>query len=262
MVGLQFQHESLSKHFINITSAVRISKAYWRIIIFFSIFIQCTGLTGNCKKTCASDDLDCYLLDNNGFVLLSEKTEHTGKFFGQIDGTIMDSLVQDRIYRRVPFMDYQGICSDKDNPYRAAGEILRPTTPFSWFFKYISAYLMTWLSFVSIQTYAWPHSYDDIYEYPDNIKDYNYEDTYNPNFGTDDLPPASLPPTFDRGSSVPAQPAATPTKSVNAEKNTGPRVIPDPAHARSCDLSTDLYLLQPDRLNQGGQNNPLKVSVM
>lgn len=35
---------------------------------------------------------------------------------------------------------------------------------------------------------------------------------------------------------------------------------PDPHNARRCDLRTDLYMLQPERLNQGGQNNPLKVS--
>uniref|UniRef100_A0A336LYX8 CSON005615 protein n=1 Tax=Culicoides sonorensis TaxID=179676 RepID=A0A336LYX8_CULSO len=241
VVGLQFQHESLAKHFVNITSA-------------------CTGVTGNCKKTCASDDLDCYLLDNNGFVLLSEKSEHTGKFFGQIDGTIMDSLVQDRIYRRVPLNDYQGICSDKDNPYRAAGEILRPLTPFAWFFKYISTYVMTWLSILSI-SHAWPHSYDDVYQYPENVNDYNYDETmYNANFGTDDLvpPSVSLPPTSDSGNSAPTQQSAGEKPKSGADKSSGPRVIPDPVHARSCDLTTDLYLLQPERLNQGGQNNPLK----
>lgn len=61
-------------------------------------FFQCTGMTG-CKKNCASEELDCYILDNNGFIIISERHEHTGKFFGEIDGTIMDSLVQDRIYR-------------------------------------------------------------------------------------------------------------------------------------------------------------------
>lgn len=38
----------------------------------------------------------------------------------------------------------------------------------------------------------------------------------------------------------------------------GPRVVPDPRNARMCDLKTDLYILQPDRLNVTGQSNPLK----
>lgn len=206
-------------------------------------------MTGNCKKTCASDDLDCYLLDNNGFVLLSEKTEHTGKFFGQIDGTIMDSLVQDRIYRRIPLMDYQGICSDKDNPYRAAGHILRPPTPLGWFFKFLATYFMTWLSFLPPTINAWPHNYEDNYEYPVPVNyDEQYEDQYN--FGADETPTPIIP-TQDR--------YITPQPPKSTSTNAGPRVVPDPAHARSCDLSTDLYLLQPERLNQSGQNNPLKV---
>lgn len=40
---------------------------------------QCTGSNGACRKTCASDELDCYMLDNNGFVVISESTEHTGR---------------------------------------------------------------------------------------------------------------------------------------------------------------------------------------
>lgn len=35
----------------------------------------------------------------------------------------------------------------------------------------------------------------------------------------------------------------------------GPRVQPDPQHARPCDLKTDLYVLQPERLNT---STPLK----
>lgn len=73
--------------------------------------LQCTGGT-YCKRNCASPELDCYVLDNNGFIILSESSEHTGKFFGQIDGTIMDSLVQDRIYKKVAVYDYQGACYD------------------------------------------------------------------------------------------------------------------------------------------------------
>ena len=45
-------------------------------------------------KTCASEDLECYVVDNNGFVIISENRADTGKFFGEIDGTILESLVQ------------------------------------------------------------------------------------------------------------------------------------------------------------------------
>lgn len=164
VVGLQYQHDSLARHFKNITSA-------------------CTG-TGHCKKTCASDELDCYLLDNNGFVILSESTEHTGKFFGQIDGTIMDSLVQDRIYRRVTLMNYQGLCPDRDNPYTAAGDIrTRPHRQFSLLFKYFVSLVTTWISLLPNPANAWPHyggeSYVETRNFGEESDDSSYPDEYD-----------------------------------------------------------------------------------
>lgn len=60
------------------------------------------------------------MLDNNGFVILSENPEQSGKFFGQLDGTIMDSLVQDRIFKKVAMQDYQGVCYDDRSPWADA----------------------------------------------------------------------------------------------------------------------------------------------
>lgn len=64
------------------------------------------------------------MLDNNGFIIISEKPEHTGIFFGQADGTIMDSLVQDGIYKKVPVMDYQGACVDSKSNINAGYRLL------------------------------------------------------------------------------------------------------------------------------------------
>lgn len=160
VVGLQFQHDSLVRHFKNITST-------------------CTG-TGNCRRTCASDELDCYLLDNNGFVILSESTEYTGRFFGHIDGTIMDSLVQDRIYRRVSLMDYQGKCSDRDSPYNGAGDVTRPSLPFTWLFNYIVSFVTTWLALLPYPVHGWPD-----YEQRNYIQSHN-DMLYDENEDTDE----------------------------------------------------------------------------
>ncbi|XP_055382086.1 voltage-dependent calcium channel subunit alpha-2/delta-3 isoform X2 [Condylostylus longicornis] len=234
VVGLQFHHDSLARHFINITS-------------------KCTGNGQSCGKTCASDELDCYVLDNNGFVILSENNEHTGKFFGQIDGTIMDSLVQDRIYKRVTVMDYQGVCSDADNPYTAAGELIVPFKPFSWLAKYILSLCFTWLSFLPQPLKAWQqddytyHEIDaDLFDETTYTDEYENFDDYSPNeedefetYTTPEFETTTVPPKIQK-----------PT--------TGARSPPDPKNARKCDMKTDLYVLQPDRLNQSGQNNPLK----
>lgn len=162
VVGLQYQHDSLARHFRNITSA-------------------CTG-TGHCRKTCATEELDCYVLDNNGFVIISESTEHTGKFFGQIDGTIMDSLVQDRIYRRVTLMNYQGLCSDRDNPYTAAGDVTtRPNRHFAQLFNTIVSLATAWISMFPNPVQAWPH-YSEQYmdrNFGEDSDDSSYPEEYD-----------------------------------------------------------------------------------
>lgn len=95
------------------------------------------------------------MLDNNGFVIISENTEHTGRFFGQIDGTIMDSLVQDRIYRRIALMDYQGSCSDQNSPYSAAPGRSQPPRLLAWFGGQLAAWASVWLAMVPQPVAAW-----------------------------------------------------------------------------------------------------------
>ena len=73
--------------------------------------LQCPSLE-DCQQTCASDSLDCYLLDDSGFVLVSKRREETGKFFGDVDGTVMDALLQHNVYHKVLMFDYQGVCLD------------------------------------------------------------------------------------------------------------------------------------------------------
>ncbi|RZF42727.1 hypothetical protein LSTR_LSTR017302, partial [Laodelphax striatellus] len=117
----------------------------------------CTVKTG-CKKTCASADLDCYVLDNNGFIILSEKAEQTGMFFGQADGTIMDSLVQDGIYKKISIMDHQGACVDtKSNMNRGSYSCSKPWQPLAWFARWLFGHLI-WLSMQFHLTPLWePH---------------------------------------------------------------------------------------------------------
>ena len=65
---------------------------------------------GRCTKTCNSTDLECYVIDNNGFIVISEQRENTGKFFGEVDGTIFESLIQHQIFKPIKIYDYQAIC--------------------------------------------------------------------------------------------------------------------------------------------------------
>ncbi|XP_023705860.1 voltage-dependent calcium channel subunit alpha-2/delta-3 isoform X6 [Cryptotermes secundus] len=219
VVGLQIQHSSLASHFLNITST-------------------CMG----CKKTCASEELDCYVLDNNGFIILSESADHTGKFFGQIDGTIMDSLVQDRIYKKVAVYDYQGACLDQKSPY--SDDATRPSAlqPFRWLLQWAFSRVV-WLAMQINLFPNWVLSDDDGTVYSEDYETNNF-DQYSTRDETRVLNGGSPSETQIKQQ----LPPSTPTSPL-ANNRTMPR---------PCDKRVDLYVLQPDRLNTSGQFNPLK----
>ncbi|XP_021912830.1 voltage-dependent calcium channel subunit alpha-2/delta-3 isoform X4 [Zootermopsis nevadensis] len=220
VVGLQFQHATLMAHFLNITST-------------------CSG----CKKTCASEELDCYVLDNNGFIILSETAYHTGKFFGQIDGTIMDSLVQDRIYKKVAVYDYQGACLDQKSPYSDDATRLSPLQPFRWLLHWAFSRAV-WLAMQLNLSPSWVLANDDgAAVYSDDYETNNFDQ-----YSTRD--DGRIP---DGGSTSETQMKQQPSASAPTSASANNRTVPRP-----CDKRVDLYILQPDRLNTSGQSNPLK----
>ncbi|KAM8713318.1 hypothetical protein ACLKA7_013609 [Drosophila subpalustris] len=97
VVGFQFQHSAFYKLFHNIT--------------------------GN---ACAVDDKDCYILDNNGFVIISTRVHETGRFFGEINGAIMKRLVEEKVYKRVVVYDYQAVCFESKTDVNASNTLLSP----------------------------------------------------------------------------------------------------------------------------------------
>uniref|UniRef100_A0A3Q1G9R8 Calcium voltage-gated channel auxiliary subunit alpha2delta 3 n=1 Tax=Acanthochromis polyacanthus TaxID=80966 RepID=A0A3Q1G9R8_9TELE len=55
-------------------------------------------------------NINCYLIDNNGFVLVAEDYTLTGKFFGEAEGAVMSKLLQMGSFKRVTLYDYQALC--------------------------------------------------------------------------------------------------------------------------------------------------------
>lgn len=66
--------------------------------------------SSNCGISCDSAELDCYVLDNNGHVIVSELLKDTGRFFGEVNGYVMDLMVRDSIFNRIHIYDYQAVC--------------------------------------------------------------------------------------------------------------------------------------------------------
>ncbi|KAK9295755.1 hypothetical protein QLX08_009981 [Tetragonisca angustula] len=77
-------------------------------------FIQLTSAPANSSDPINCDHvwIDCYLLDQNGFVVISEAHNDTGQFMGTQEGAVMNSMVNQGLYNPVDIYDYQAWCEE------------------------------------------------------------------------------------------------------------------------------------------------------
>ncbi|KAM4022107.1 voltage-dependent calcium channel subunit alpha-2/delta-3 [Anomaloglossus baeobatrachus] len=87
---------------------------------------QCASLDGKCSRTCDDDVLNCYLIDNNGFILVSEDFKQTGRFFGEIEGAVMNKLLTMGSFKRITLYDYQAMCRTNKESSDSAHSLLDP----------------------------------------------------------------------------------------------------------------------------------------
>ncbi|XP_060893106.1 voltage-dependent calcium channel subunit alpha-2/delta-4-like [Labrus mixtus] len=87
---------------------------------------DCSDVEGVCPLSCQSFDLSCYLVDNNGFILLSKERSDVGRFFGEVDGSVMASLIKMGMYRKVSLFDYQAMCKNSHHHANSARPLLSP----------------------------------------------------------------------------------------------------------------------------------------
>lgn len=60
--------------------------------------------------TCDSENLNCFILDNNAYIVLSDEIEYTGRYFGDIRPDVMYHLIKNKVYKATEMFDYQAIC--------------------------------------------------------------------------------------------------------------------------------------------------------
>ena len=46
---------------------------------------------------------------------ISEDKNNVGKFVGDADGSIMDSLVHNQVFKKIKIVDYQGVCMEANH---------------------------------------------------------------------------------------------------------------------------------------------------
>ncbi|KAM6973314.1 voltage-dependent calcium channel subunit alpha-2/delta-4-like [Aplochiton taeniatus] len=87
---------------------------------------DCSNTEGVCPLSCQSSDLNCYLVDNNGFILQSKERADVGRFFGEVDGSVMATVIKLGMYKRVSLYDYQGMCKGTHHHASSAQPLLSP----------------------------------------------------------------------------------------------------------------------------------------
>ena len=139
VVGVQIDYDKFAKTFMDVTTGSSgngykvISKKYTRKNLK-NLFLQTqTGEMLSCKN----DSIECYVLDNNGFVVISEDPNNIGKFFGEIDGTILNSLEQNHVFKKIKIYDYQAICLENADDGSPASIILTPFKLITWLFNWL-----------------------------------------------------------------------------------------------------------------------------
>uniref|UniRef100_A0A3Q0T4U4 Calcium voltage-gated channel auxiliary subunit alpha2delta 1 n=1 Tax=Amphilophus citrinellus TaxID=61819 RepID=A0A3Q0T4U4_AMPCI len=128
---------------------VKLNVSFW-----MNSFMNAT-LKLNCKDEicgCLRNDkhVDCVILDDGGFLLMSNKDEYItliGQFFGEVDPVLMINLVNTSLYSFNKTYDYQSVCDPEKDSKAAAGPR--------------SVYVPTIADFLSVGWWASTASTDD-----------------------------------------------------------------------------------------------------
>lgn len=72
-----------------------------------------TSYSFDSSLKCDGREIQCYLLDQNGYVVLCNtetRYQDAGKFMGIVDGAVMESMIKQELYKAVSIYDYQAHC--------------------------------------------------------------------------------------------------------------------------------------------------------
>ncbi|XP_032360672.1 voltage-dependent calcium channel subunit alpha-2/delta-4 isoform X2 [Etheostoma spectabile] len=107
---------------------------------------DCSDTDGVCPLRCDSFDIACYVIDNNGFVLISKQQSDAARFFGEVDGSVMTTLIRMGMFKRVSLFDYQAMCKMNSHSVSSARPLLSPfyglASALKWFLSNFLLFLL------------------------------------------------------------------------------------------------------------------------
>ncbi|CAH0395037.1 unnamed protein product [Bemisia tabaci] len=160
VVGLQFQHSTLHSLFMNITYSCP----------------EISGIKCNPQQTCASSDIHCYILDNNGFIIVSEDRNDTGRFFGEVNGAVLNELVKDKVYRKIAMYDYQGVCfvREDEGEVSFSSKLYTPVEHLIFFINWLVGNIFWLFMQINLENISQSIAYSFGSEDPDAYADEDY----------------------------------------------------------------------------------------
>ncbi|XP_043503016.1 voltage-dependent calcium channel subunit alpha-2/delta-3 isoform X1 [Polistes fuscatus] len=138
-------------------------------------FVELTSDNEESEMSCNQTWIDCYLLDQNGFIIISEAYNDTGEFMGTQEGAVMHSMVQQGIFNAVDIYDYQAWCEE----VCTEGGANIPTNPLTYLWKlllwFLSRVTCFTTQFVNLPlAYAKVHPDEDAPDPPPPARPYLY----------------------------------------------------------------------------------------
>ncbi|PSN47915.1 hypothetical protein C0J52_03369 [Blattella germanica] len=99
----------------------------------WNLNLQFSSYTSECRR----NELICYLVDTNGYIVASDVAGDTGKFLGELEGYAMTQFVLHGIFKRIPVLDYQAVCLQDDSDPSCATFITTPGRQLLQLFQYM-----------------------------------------------------------------------------------------------------------------------------
>ncbi|XP_004773795.1 voltage-dependent calcium channel subunit alpha-2/delta-4 [Mustela putorius furo] len=122
---------------------------------FWASTQQCSPVDGPCPESCKDSELDCFVIDNNGFILISGRSQEMGRFLGEVDGALMTQLLSMGVFSQVTMYDYQAMCRPLSHHPSAARPLVSPIsallTATRWLVNELLLILLEWSAWGS-----WP----------------------------------------------------------------------------------------------------------
>jgi len=138
------------------------------------------GDENNSGMSCKDEAIECYVLDNNGFVVISEDPLNTGTFFGEIDGTILNSLEEYQVFNKIKIYDYQAICLEREDDGSPASGLLTPFRLLATMFNYLLGQLAMTIIRLELHhlwnpDWTWARPQDPATDYAMDNEAYDYD---------------------------------------------------------------------------------------